>query len=76
MPIWQVTCVLPLRVRFCGYYSCWGAGFARQDRESGKTLFERVPRFQEILAIDTKFGTLMELNERNSMVHAILRWGA
>ena len=27
--------------------------------------------FRKLKAIDIKFGTLMELNERNSMVHAI-----
>ena len=40
-----------------------------------KFIWERSSGFRKLWAIDTKFGTLMELNERNSMVHAIWWWG-
>ena len=66
MPNLQVTCMLPQ-----AYMSLWlpflyDAGCARQDR---KGLFEKGPPVLGNFELSTtKFGTLIEFDERNSTV--------
>ena len=51
----------------------WCAGCSRQNR---KTLLRGSSGSGKFWASDDKFGTLMELNMRISMVHCIWWWGA
>ena len=71
MPNLQITCMLSQPICFCGYLYVVPVRCRLRAPEPETFIREGSSGFRKLWAIDTKFGTLMELNERNSMVHAI-----